>query len=97
MPPNTKHSKNVQKELVEVTSFAKNEDTLMIQDNPSLIKDLRSHAVVNRDNSAYTAVLESKRYHRDQRDEIKNLREKIDNLEIMLAKVLNINSSSIQE
>lgn len=97
MPPTTKHSKNIQRELLEVTSLPENKDTLVILDNPSLVKDLRSHAVINRDNSAYTAVLESKRYHRDQKDEIKNLREKIDNLEIMLAKVLNINSSSIQE
>lgn len=78
----------------------------IVLEDPNLIRDLRSHAVVNRDHSGYTAAMASKTYHRSQRDEVKSLREKIDNLESMLARLLpfaqeaeqsSINSALIPE
>ena len=63
----------------------------IIEENPNLIKDLRSHAVVNRDNSSYMAAVASKHYHRSQRDEVQSLKEKIDNLEKLIAQLLPSN------
>ena len=60
----------------------------IIEENPNLIKDLRSHAVVNRDNSSYMAAVASKHYHRTQRNEVESLKEKIDNLERLIAQLL---------
>lgn len=60
----------------------------VIQENPNLVKDLKSHAVVNRDNSSYMAAVASKHYHRSQRDEVQSLKEKIDNLEKLIAQLL---------
>ena len=63
----------------------------IIEDNPNLVKDLRSHAVVNRDNSSYMAAVASKHYHRSQRNEVQSLKEKIDNLEKLIAQLLPSN------
>ncbi len=63
--------------------------TATVLENPNFIKDFRSHAVVNRDHSSYTAAIESKKYHRSQRDEVKSLGEKIDSLERALTGLIS--------
>jgi hypothetical protein len=69
----------------------------IVLEDRNLIRDLRSHAVVNRDHSGYTAAMVSKTYHRMQRDEVKSLREKIDNLESILIRLLPAEAPSSDE
>jgi hypothetical protein len=63
--------------------------TAVVLENPNFYRDFKSHAVVNRDHSSYTAAMASKTYHRSQRNEIKSLGEKIDSLERALTRLIS--------
>ena len=53
-------------------------------DNPSLERDLKSNAVINRNTSAYMARTSHKNAHRVQKDEVSALREEIKQLKTLV-------------
>ena len=68
--------------------------TAVILDNPDLIKDFRSHAIVNRDHSSYNAAITSKLYRRSQKNDIEYLKTKIESLEKLLINIVAANKDA---
>ena len=57
-----------------------------MENHPSLIKDLKTTAIVNTDNAAYTRYMNDKKVRLSQREELDTLRGEIDLLKSLILK-----------
>ena len=61
---------------------------LQVEDNPSLVRDNLSQAIINIDNEAYERYMEKKKHQLSKDQEIVNLRKEIEDLKNMIYKMV---------
>ena len=64
------------------------EEFLQVEDNPSLVRDNLSQAIINIDNEAYERYMEKKKHQLSKDQEIVNLRKEIEDLKNMIYKMV---------
>ena len=64
------------------------EEFLQGEDNPSLVRDNLSQAIINIDNEAYERYMEKKKHQLSKDQEIVNLRKEIEDLKNMIYKMV---------
>lgn len=64
------------------------EEYLHVEDNPALVRDKSSHAVINIDSEAYERYMEKKKHQLTKDQEIVNLRNEIEDLKDMIYKMV---------
>ena len=64
------------------------EEFLQVEDNPSLVRDNLSQAIINIDYEAYERYMEKKKHQLSKDQEIVNLRKEIEDLKNMIYKMV---------
>lgn len=60
-----------------------------IVENPSLVKDLTSHAILNRDHSAYEAAVKFRQYSKQSKETVIELSDRVAQLENLVRDLIS--------
>ena len=102
MPRGKNPSKNSISEPIKsesqpvIMASESNSNIVNIEGNPTLVKDMTSHAILNRDRSAYHAALRARQYDTHQKNTIKDLSTRISQLEELITNFIKKSSSKSQ-
>ena len=70
--------------------MTKDRETIGIEGSPNLVRDVRSHAIINKDGNARKSILEQREKRKQAAQDLNDLKDDVKDLKATLATILEI-------